>query len=104
MIHTTKKHIPSTEKIIKHKIASCIKCGGDDIRIEEYEDQFGFISTATCKNKNCKNEQRVNASETHVITQWNKNNHIPTVIKDKKLLIKRTQSEIEKLVRLAKKI
>lgn len=100
MIYEQKLQIPSTTKIIKHKIANCVKCGNDDIKIEEYEDQFGYISTASCENKSCKNKVKINALEIAVLKEWNRQNDIPTLIQDKRKLIVQTQSEIKKLIKL----
>jgi len=98
MIHEQKLQIPSSVKIIKHKIAKCIKCGNDDIKIEEYEDRYGFISTASCKK--CKNEVKRNTTEVGIIKEWNNQNDISILIKNKKKLILQTTSEIKKLMKL----
>lgn len=95
MIYKTKVQIPATEKILEHYVASCVDCGNDDIQIDEYEDNFGFISTATCKK--CKKEIRKNVSETGVIAEWNKNNDIPTLIEIKSALIVKLKDEIKTL-------
>ena len=100
MIYEQKVKIPSATKIVKHTISNCVKCGNDVIKIEEYEDKYGFISTMSCKNKNCKNEVKVNADEIAVIKEWNKQNNISTLIRNKKKLIADTQSEIKRLMKL----
>lgn len=94
--------VPSFEKFLKHFVASCVKCNCDDIQIDEYEDQFGFISTATCKNKTCKNSVKVNADDVSVIKVWNKQNDIATLIMDKTKLIEDTKAEIKQLKLLHK--
>ena len=100
MIYNKKVNIPSTSKLIEHKVAKCIKCGNDDINIQEYEDQYGFISIVSCKKTNCKNEVRLNASEVCAIKEWNKKNDIKTVIADKEKLITKTKLEIIKLKKI----
>jgi len=100
MIYKEKVTIPSTEKTIEHQVANCIKCGNDEIDIHEYEDQFGFISTAKCKNSKCGNEVKVNSSTIAVIEEWNNKNDIDTVIKNKELLIEKTIKEIKNLKEL----
>jgi hypothetical protein len=91
----------SSTRKVEHDVACCLKCGGDDIKIEEYEDGFGFISTATC-NK-CKNKVQQNTTEAGIIKFWNGNNHIPTLIKIKKTIIAQTKKEINQLVKLQNK-
>lgn len=97
MEYKQKIRIPSSEKVVSHFVASCIKCNNDDINISEYEDKYGFISTATCKNKACKNEVKVNAGDVAVIKAWNKQNDITTLITDKTELIEITKAEIKEL-------
>lgn len=89
--------IPSSQKEVIHIISSCVKCNSDDIDIREYEDQYGYISTATCKNKACKNEVKVNASKVAVIDLWNEKNDIATLIAKKTKLIETTKAEIKQL-------
>ena len=97
MKYEQKLRIPSSEKTVVHFVASCIKCNNDDINISEYEDKYGFISTAICKNKNCKNEVKINACAADVITAWNEQNDIATTIANKTRLIEQTKVEIRKL-------
>jgi hypothetical protein len=101
MIYEQKTTIPSSVKVKKIKVADCIKCGSDDIKIEEYEDTFGFISTVKCKN--CKNQTRVNSDEPFAVKSWNRENDISSVIRDKISLVERTKKEIVKLTTLKKK-
>ncbi len=49
-----------TQKELEQFVASCLVCGNDDIKITEYEDTYGFISTAKCNNIKCKNKEIVN--------------------------------------------
>lgn len=93
MIYQQKVRIPQSEKIINHNIAKCIKCDCDDITLEEYEDKYGCISTAKCKK--CKIEIRDNVSIVGIIKQWNKQNDIPTLIKDKSKLVNTLKNEIK---------
>ncbi len=102
MIHKQKINIPSSTKIIEHIIAKCVKCGCDDIKIEEYEDTFGYISTATCKNKNCDNIIKDTVSESGIIERWNAKNDISLLIESKKTLILKTKEEIKQLQGLQK--
>lgn len=95
--------IPTSEKVVSHFVSSCIKCNNDDINISEYEDKYGFISRATCKNKSCKNEVKVNGGDVAVIKAWNKQNDITTLISDKNELIENTKAEIKKLKLLQRK-
>jgi len=94
-MHKTKVQIPSTTRVDEHYVAPCIKCDCDIIKIEEYEDQYGFISTAKCTG--CKEEVKVQAGEVAVIKAWNKKNDIPTLLEDKAALIVSTKKEIEYL-------
>ncbi len=94
MVYNLKQTIPSSTKTLELYVASCIKCNNDDIKIEEYEDMYGFISNATCKNQKCKNNERTNGGIRSVIKQWNDNNDIPTLIENKGLLIDKTKVEI----------
>lgn len=95
MIHKQKIHVPSKEVVVEHNIASCIICANDDISIDEYEDKYGFISTATCKK--CGNNVRENVSEGHIIKTWNNQNDIQTVIQNKTKLIISLNEEIKML-------
>lgn len=95
MMHKTKVQIPSTTRVDEHYVAACIKCDCDIIKIEEYEDQYGFISTAKCTG--CKQEIKENCGEVGIIKAWNKQNDIPTLLADKAALIISTKKEIEYL-------
>ncbi len=95
MIYKQKVTVPSQNKVIEHVVAQCLKCGSDDIDIREYEDNFGYISTAKCNS--CQNEVKVNACEVDVINEWNNQNDIPTLIANKLNLISTTKEEIAKL-------
>jgi len=92
MIHKQKIHIPSSEKIVELFVSSCIKCDNDDIKIEEYEDKYGFISTETCKK--CNNEIKQNTTEGGIIKAWNDVNDISILIENKSNLIISLKEEI----------
>ncbi len=102
MIYIEKKRIPSKEILIEHILSNCIKCGSDDININEYDDKYGFITTITCKNKKCKHEIIVNADSKTCIKEWNLQNNIPIVIENKKLQILKIKQEIKDLIKLNK--
>ncbi len=102
MIYKQNVLIPSTEEIVEHYVAKCIKCGNDDIHIYEYADKYGFISSAQCKNKQCDNKVKINACKIAAIKEWNNQNDILTLIENKKLLIIKTKNEIIKLSQLLK--
>lgn len=93
MIHKQKIRIPSSEKIVELFVSPCVKCDSDDIKIEEYEDQYGYISTATCKK--CKNTIKSNTSESGIIKEWNNQNDVFTLIGIKSDLIYSTQEELK---------
>lgn len=95
MMHKIKVQIPSQVREDINYVASCINCDCSIIKIEEYEDKYGCISTAKCTG--CKAEVKVNASEVAVIKEWNKQNDIPTLLADKSDLIVSTKKEIEYL-------
>jgi len=95
MEYKEKVIIPSSTEVVIHFVSICIKCANDDINISEYEDRYGFISTATCKA--CKNEVKLNGGKSVVIKAWNKQNDIPTLILDKTELIAKTKDEIKGL-------
>src|SRR5687767_4939051 len=101
MIYNENVNIPSSRKVIEHNVSPCIKCGWDDIQISEYEDNFGFISTAKCKE--CKQEVKVNASLSGVILKWNEGNNINLVIADREKLIVDAKNEIKGLKKLLNK-
>ena len=106
MEHNEIVTVPSHKKTITRFVTPCLKCGNDDIKIEEYEDRYGPISTATCKNKSCKNEVKENSFLASIIKLWNKQNDIDTLVADKKALIESTKAEIKDLIikqRLMKK-
>ncbi len=102
MKYKQKITIPATTKVIEHDIARCVACGCDDIKIEEYEDTFGFISTATCNNIDCNNKIKDTVSEIGIITLWNEQNDISLLIERKKLLLLNTKEEIKVLQMLQK--
>lgn len=103
MKYEQKIQISAQVKIKNITISPCIKCGCDDIKIEEYEDQYGFISTATCKNVKCNNEVKENTTEAGIIKEWNNLNNISTVINNNQKLIQKLSKEISKLNALSKK-
>lgn len=100
MIYKEIIRVPSSEKIIEHNVSCCVKCGNDDINLSEYEDQFGFISTATCKE--CKKEVTVQSPIPLVIKRWNSLNDIDLLIANKKSFIEETKLEITQLLKLDK--
>lgn len=95
MIYTQKIRIPASEKTVEIYVANCVICDNNDIEIEEYEDQYGFISTATCKK--CKFEIKENVSDFGIIKSWNKRNDIPTLIDSKSASIIKLKEEIKEL-------
>ena len=101
MIYKKTKQIPSSKKEVEIYVARCVKCECDDIKIYEYEDQFGFISTVSCKQ--CGNEIKINASEEAAIKGWNSCNDIPKLIDNKTTRIEILKQEIAALKSLRKK-
>jgi hypothetical protein len=95
MIYKQNVTIPSSNQVVELTVSPCIKCDCDDIHIEEYEDNFGYISTAKCKY--CNQEIKSNTSLSGVIKKWNESNNIILVIADRKRLIKEYQTEIKSL-------
>lgn len=95
MIYKQKIQIQSFNKIVELYVAPCIYCNCDDIKIEEYEDMYGFISTATCKK--CKAVVRENVCDGDIIRLWNENNDIAFLVKSKTKLIEDTKIEIKAL-------
>ena len=81
MIYKQKIHVPSSDKIVELYVAPCLDCNSDDIKIDEYEDEYGFISTVTCKN--CKRKVSQNFGEAEVIKMWNESNDIALLVKSK---------------------
>ena len=101
MEYIEKKRIPSKTKEVKHQVAQCVKCDCDNIKLDEYEDMYGYISTATCTN--CKNEVKENIGIVGIIKAWNKQNDIYTLMKDKADQIIKLKQEIIDLNELSKK-
>jgi hypothetical protein len=102
MEYIRKVTIPPTVKEVRYFVSDCVKCGSGDISIDIYEDDFGYISKAKCRNKSCDNELRVTLNHVGLINEWNNNNHIPTMIENRKILIETTKQEIKDLVKLQK--
>jgi hypothetical protein len=98
MIYKQKVNIPSSHKVIEHNVSSCIKCGSDNISIEEYEDNFGYISTAKCRD--CTHEIKSNTPISGVIIKWNEANDIPLVIADRERLLVDAKNEIKAFKKL----
>lgn len=94
MEYKHKIHIPSTQKENTYQIAQCVKCDCDIINIEDYEDNYGPISTATCTNKSCNRKIQMNVGIPTIIKEWNKQNDISILIADKTQLIYDTKNEI----------
>jgi hypothetical protein len=101
MIYEIETQVPAKVKKEEVYVAPCVKCGSDDIRIREYEDQFGCISTATCGN--CKNEVQENRSKIGIIKEWNNRNDIPILIESKSAKIIELKEEIKQLKEKLKK-
>ena len=55
MIHKITENVPKTTD---YYVAPCINCNCDNISIDEYEDQIGYITTLKCTH--CKNEIKIN--------------------------------------------
>jgi hypothetical protein len=62
----------NSKKTEIHIIVDCIKCGKDDLYLNEYEDNYGFISTIRCNKKCCNNELKQNTTMVSIIKAWNK--------------------------------
>jgi hypothetical protein len=91
-----------TKKTSKtYKLSDCVKCGGNDLKIDEYEDTFGYITTISCKK--CKNETRENSSVVFTIKSWNEENDLDLLIKSKTKSIEKLKSAIIMLKILKKK-
>lgn len=95
------KRIPSQKIEVKHQVAQCVKCDCDKIDLNEYQDRYGFISTATCTN--CKNEVNENVGIVEIIKLWNKKNDIYTLIVEKAKQIIKLKQDIRVLNALYKK-
>lgn len=98
MIYTEKKQIPSKVVEKQHELPPCLNCGYDDLKVEEYEDTYGFISTVTCKK--CKRESRVQAGVLAAITKWKSENDIDTVVELKSSEILTLRQDISDLKKL----
>jgi transcription elongation factor Elf1 len=92
MKYKHKIKISSTQIEEEYNVLQCLKCDNDEIEILEYEDNFGFISTAICKK--CKLKIEIKNSILHVIEKWNMENDISVLITIKNLLIFKTKNEI----------
>ncbi len=95
MMYKLKVQVPSKVKEEEHYVAPCLKCDCDVIKIEEYDDKYGYISTATCTG--CKNEVRVNCDAVCAIKEWNNRNDIPVMLLSKAALIVTLKEEIKDL-------
>lgn len=100
MIYEQKVEIPSSTHVVKHEVAPCLICGFESIKIEEYENQYGSISTATCQN--CYQKIRDNVGDAGIVKLWNERNDIDTLLAEKASLLARTKNEIMALKDLQK--
>jgi len=85
----------TNKNTVEYIIAPCIKCGSDNIDFDEYEDQYGFISTAECKCR--KNKVQKNCILVGVISEWNRLNDISKVIEANKQIIVECKNKISEL-------
>lgn len=89
------KTTEQTIKVNKYDLSPCIKCGCNILTVEEYEDNFGCISTIKCSS--CKQEIETQTSIPGVVKEWNKHNNIDIMLIDKMQLIEDTKEEIKAL-------
>lgn len=92
MYYTEKIIVPQKKQEKTHFLAPCLKCGGDDLSIGDYEDEYGVISSVQCKK--CKQKISKNASPQFAITEWNNQNHVQTIIDRKKAQIEQLKADI----------
>ncbi len=95
MEYIRKVRIPASVKEEKYDISPCIKCDCEDIELTEYDDEFGYISDATCKK--CKQNIKVTAGIIVLIHRWNKENNIKLVIENLTKVIQDSKAEIIEL-------
>lgn len=100
MIYEHKISIPASTKTVKLQVSPCVNCSSEKIKIEEYEDQFGYISTAKCSN--CSKVVKDNTNATGIIEKWNAQNDIERLLVAKQRLIEVTKIEIVQLKKLQK--
>lgn len=101
MEYTYKETVPSKVKETKYNLSPCLKCGSENIKLSEYDDKYGYISTALCLG--CKKELRTNTTLPCLIEKWNKQNNIDTVIQTTQELIESSKQKIKDLKMLKKK-
>ena len=79
------------------KIAPCLNCGSENIKLSNYEDTFGCISGGTCNF--CKNSFSENHGSTkeHSIKIWNDNNDVTSLISQELDKIKKSEEIINLL-------
>ena len=92
MIHKITENVPKTTD---YYVAPCINCNCDNISIDEYEDQIGYITTLKCTQ--CKNEIKINKNIVGGINEWNDNNDINLLITNKTLMVDNLKNEIKQL-------
>ena len=95
-----KIRIPEAVMQVEHTIALCLDCNSNDINISEYEDMYGFISTAKCNS--CGRKISRQETEAGIIKEWNNQNDLDTLIINKTKQIKDLRTEISK-IKLQKK-
>lgn len=91
---------PSKVKEVEYHLASCIKCGHDIINVEEYEDTFGYISTAKCLK--CNNKVKTSGDYDSVVKKWNSLNDLDILIKTKLNELNTLKNEINDLIQQRK--
>lgn len=95
MIYEIKKTVPARIEKTQLSVTRCLKCNGDDIRIDEYEDNYGFISSATCAG--CKTKIKEDTTAAGIIESWNRKNDINLLLIAKAQKIKSLAAEIKGL-------
>lgn len=100
MEYTHTEYVPSCTNKIKYELSNCLKCNSDNIKLNEYDDHYGYISTAICVK--CKNESRTYAKLHTVITEWNNSNNIDLIVLSKQDKIAKLKEEIIELKKLKK--
>lgn len=102
MIYKHTIFVPSSMQTTEYILSPCIICGSDDIKISEYDDEYGYISKVSCKTKGCENEEKENTRLPFCIEKWNQKNDIQAVIEAKKLSIIAAKEDIQYLTKLKK--
>ena len=85
--------------IIGKKVATCLECGSDELRLSVSVFIDPTIITIVCLG--CKNGKHYATSSVNVaIKEWNKVNNIHWAIEEKKSEIRRAEAELKRLIEI----